>query len=465
MLRGHPGHEHQHHIFDSDNGYKVCDGIIDQYKNAYGSVTAYRDRSLAMAQRDGNRVMFALNVLDGGVQDREGNWDCTGAGQGGKGTYAPNCRMTPDQVRDWGWSSDRPDADCSCGGMTPATSPIPGINRHSGTSLRAWRRHPRSLARGHEVAGARTTGRRGSPSGRLAFLGWNGVARQTLTRQLHSGCRTVATPGVRTEPLHAGAPRSEVVVDCLTGGRPGHGTCSPWAGSGCRVIGLFRCSTTFFRCVRSMRTLVGLLTFAWLGLSVPAAAQESNGSGSSMLTPGDSVRIVVWRKPEFSGDFVVAPDGSITHPLYRSVKVAGVPYATAEVNLRRFLSGFEENPQFVMEPLVRVAVSGEVSRPQLYALRPETTIGEAVARAGGASEEGAPDRTRVLRIDASGRQQQFVVDLTNPEAGAGTFQVRSGDQIIIPERKSFFRNVLLPALGVIGSVASLGLLIDRYSRD
>ena len=219
-----------------------------------------------------------------------------------------------------------------------------------------------------------------------------------------------------------------------------------------------------------MRTLVGLLTFACLAFSLPAAAQESStagpsAAGASMLTPGDSVRIVVWRKPEFSGDFVVAPDGSITHPLFRSVRVAGVPFATAEANIRRFLSGFEENPQFVMEPLVRVAVSGEVSRPQLYALRPETTIGEAVARAGGAREQGAPNRTRVLRIDSSGRQQQFVVDLTSPESGAGTLPVRSGDQIIVPERRSFFRNVLLPALGVVGSIASLGLLIDRYSRN
>src|SRR3954463_16042051 len=93
--------------------------------------------------------------------------------------------------------------------------------------------------------------------------------------------------------------------------------------------------------------------------TVPAAADQMT------LSPGDSVRIVVWRKPEFSGDFVVAPDGSITHPLFRSVKVAGMPFATAEANMRQFLSGFEENPQFVMEPLIRVAVSGEVPRPSV----------------------------------------------------------------------------------------------------
>lgn len=215
-----------------------------------------------------------------------------------------------------------------------------------------------------------------------------------------------------------------------------------------------------------MRTLACLLMLASILLSSPAWAQESDpaGTAQSVLTPGDSVRIVVWRKPEFSGDFVVAPDNSITHPLYRSVKVGGVPFATAEANLRRFLARFEENPEFVMEPLVRVAVSGEVSRPAVFALRPETTIGEAVARAGGVREEGAASRVRVLRVDASGRQQHFTVDLEDPDAGSGTLPVRSGDQIVVPPKRNFFRQVLVPTLGVIGSIASLGLLIDRYSR-
>ena len=212
--------------------------------------------------------------------------------------------------------------------------------------------------------------------------------------------------------------------------------------------------------------LTNALLLASVMMARPAFAQEPGPrEEQTVLTPGDSVRIVVWRKPEFSGDFVVAPDGSITHPLFKSVRVAGVPYATAEANLRRFLSGFEENPQFVMEPLVRVAVSGEVGRPQLYALRPETTIGEAVARAGGAREEGAPSKTRVLRMNPGGGQEQFVVDITNPQSGAGNFRVRSGDQIIVPEKRNFFKDTMLPILGVIGSIASLGLLIDRYSRN
>jgi polysaccharide export outer membrane protein len=184
-----------------------------------------------------------------------------------------------------------------------------------------------------------------------------------------------------------------------------------------------------------------------------------------MLLPGDSVRIVVWRRPEFSGDFVVAPNGTVTHPLYRTVTVGGVPFATAEANLRRFLSRFEENPEFVMEPLVRVSISGEVDRPRLYALRPETTIAEAIGVAGGVTRDGNRDRVRILRTTPGGPVRELVANLNDPAAGAGGVPVLSGDQIVVDRKRNFLRDVVLPVLGVIGSVASIALLVDRVGRD
>lgn len=215
-----------------------------------------------------------------------------------------------------------------------------------------------------------------------------------------------------------------------------------------------------------MRTLASLaLLCASVVLSQPVAAQEPRAQPEqSVLTPGDSVRIVVWRKPEFSGDYVIAPDGSISHPLFREVKVAGIPFQAAENNLRTFLSRFDENPQFVMEPLIRVAVSGEVTRPQVFAVRPETTIGEAVARAGGTTQFGARNHVRVLRFDPGGQQRQFTVDISDASTSGGTMPIRSGDQIVVDRKKSFVKDILLPTLGVIGSIASVGLLIDRINR-
>lgn len=165
-----------------------------------------------------------------------------------------------------------------------------------------------------------------------------------------------------------------------------------------------------------------------------------------------------------SGDFVVGADGSITHPLYRTVKVAGLPMATVEANLGRFLAGFQSSPQFVVEPLISVAVSGEVTRPTVFALRPQTSVAEAVARAGGLNQFGKRNRVRLVRTDAAGAQREIYFDLRDPSDPIGSGPVNSGDLIVVDRKRSFLRDVLLPVIGLVGSVASVALLIRRTSN-
>ena len=84
--------------------YHVLDFVRYQY-NWYiteGDIVAWRDSVLAQAQLDGVTPALSINVLDGGVKDKKGDWLCVDEGQAGIGTYWPNCRMTPDQVKKWG---------------------------------------------------------------------------------------------------------------------------------------------------------------------------------------------------------------------------------------------------------------------------------------------------------------------------------------------------------------------------
>jgi hypothetical protein len=90
------GVAHRHDAFEPNNSYRVCEFVITQYAARLGSITAFRDGALALGRRDGHAILFSINILNGGTQDRDGTWDCP---QSGKGTYSPNCRMTPDQVR------------------------------------------------------------------------------------------------------------------------------------------------------------------------------------------------------------------------------------------------------------------------------------------------------------------------------------------------------------------------------
>jgi hypothetical protein len=96
---------HQHNAFEPLNSYRVCDFLVAQYawRSTAGDIYKFRDEAVALGRRDGMAIVFSMNILNGGVQaPRDGLWNCPLTTTGGRGTYDPNCRMTPQQVRDWG---------------------------------------------------------------------------------------------------------------------------------------------------------------------------------------------------------------------------------------------------------------------------------------------------------------------------------------------------------------------------
>ena len=82
--------------------YQKVDYTLNQYmwQNNGGNIAAWRDAVLSRAKVDGVKAAFSLNLLNGGVPDNSGTWDCQGTG--GKGTRDRKCRMTADQVANYG---------------------------------------------------------------------------------------------------------------------------------------------------------------------------------------------------------------------------------------------------------------------------------------------------------------------------------------------------------------------------
>ena len=205
-----------------------------------------------------------------------------------------------------------------------------------------------------------------------------------------------------------------------------------------------------------VRTAVVALLACVLGAR--AGAQATPDSDAT-LSPGDHVQIAVWRMPELSGEFAVGSDGTITHPLYHAVRVTGVPLSSVESRVRAVLARLDANPQFVVQPLLRVAVGGEVVRPNVFTLPPETSVAQAVAQAGGATEQGRLDHVRLVR---GGRV--LVVDLTQSGNGRLELPIRSGDQIVVERRRSTFRDVVAPLGSVIAGIAGVASLVVSASK-
>ena len=197
---------------------------------------------------------------------------------------------------------------------------------------------------------------------------------------------------------------------------------------------------------------------AALLLAPVASAAAQAARSDPVLRPGDMLRLSVWRHPELSGDFLVAPDSTVVHPLYQRVQVAGVPLPVVKERLRALLVTYEQGVEFAIEPLFAVTVAGEVRQPNLYRLPQGTTFAQAIAQAGGPTELGRLDRVHVIRRDSA-----MVIDLARNYSRYERLPIASGDQVLVARRSdsNFLRDVLYPLASLTAAVAAV-LAYSRY---
>ncbi len=201
---------------------------------------------------------------------------------------------------------------------------------------------------------------------------------------------------------------------------------------------------------RNMKFVLVLVAFMLSLGDASGQAQTAASDPGSVLQPGDRMNLEVYRKPEFSGTFLVSQDGTLMHPLFRGVQVAGLPIPTVRERVDQYLRRYEADPQFIIGPEYRVFVGGVVRDQNQFHL-PEVSVAQAIVRAGGST---APNRRFRVRLIRGG--EHTLVGLTDPRSAAFLQQpIRSGDQIIVEERPSFSRTYLDPALRVLQTVGSI----------
>lgn len=191
-----------------------------------------------------------------------------------------------------------------------------------------------------------------------------------------------------------------------------------------------------------------------------SASAQTTGFENLTLQPGDHLRItVLGEDKDLSGEFEVAPDGTLKHPLYNQIKVVGVPLPMLRDRFVTFLKRFQKDPQVQVEPLLKVGVSGEVKTPNIYFLAPETTVAEALTHANGATDRGDADHVTLLR-----EGKEIPLDLSRASVSRDPLTIRSGDQINVDPRRSVMSGIgtLTPLLTVAASLVSVTIILLNH---
>ncbi len=208
-----------------------------------------------------------------------------------------------------------------------------------------------------------------------------------------------------------------------------------------------------------------LLLLIHLGVASPLVAQRANSSPAlaapaslavrASAEPGDVVRLRIWREPDMSGDYPVDAQGIATFPRLGTMNVTRFGADSLQRVLAAEYAKYLKNPSVEIVLLRRVRVVGAVKSPGVYTVDQTMRVRDVLALAGGAAPEGRVDRVRLERDGTS-----IDIDLSvSPRADER--ELRSGDQLSVPQRNWFARNT--PLVAAIISVSG-GLLFALVAR-
>ena len=127
------------------------------------------------------------------------------------------------------------------------------------------------------------------------------------------------------------------------------------------------------------------------------------------LGPEDVIEVFVWKQPELTTTVVIRPDGRISLPLTNELEASG----KTAIQLQKEIT--EKLREYITQPMVnvivrqvnslKISVLGEVRKPDVYRIKNQVTVLDAIAMAGGFTDLARPNRVIVIRNAPSGAQR------------------------------------------------------------
>lgn len=206
---------------------------------------------------------------------------------------------------------------------------------------------------------------------------------------------------------------------------------------------------------------LALVSAALLAFPLGARGQELPPAGEAtaveyqVLQPGDMIRLKIWREPDLSDDFLVDEAGIAVFPLLGPMQVTEESTASLKARLTAAYSEYLRHPAIEVIPLRRVNILGSVRTPGLHPVDATMMLADALALAGGSTQQGDVDRIELIRAG------ERIHGRLSHTATIGDLAIRSGDQIFVPERSWISRNSGIVATTISASVSLIIALFIR----
>lgn len=173
---------------------------------------------------------------------------------------------------------------------------------------------------------------------------------------------------------------------------------------------------------------------------------------------GDMVRVRVGSDSILSGTYRVTDGRTIEVPTVGQVDVSGLLYSEVAESVREALGSVVRTPRIEVQPLIRVAVLGQVGSPGYYDLSPTATVSDALMQAGGPTQSAEVQKTRIRRPEqeesGEGTRVRSLTGRSLADLG-----VTRGDEVFVPSSGGGLSFGTVSA--VLGVVSSVVLIVTR----
>jgi polysaccharide export outer membrane protein len=207
--------------------------------------------------------------------------------------------------------------------------------------------------------------------------------------------------------------------------------------------------------MRYVLLLLGLLVFGM------AAGWAQAMAPAYRLGPEDVITVTVQRHPEYSGEYLIPPDGVLELPVCGKVPVGGMTVQELAVLVTRRLGERLLKPEVVVAlkapRMQRIYVMGGVTQPGVYDVKPGWRVLEAVTAAGGVMNGGKLDAVILVR-QHDGKEQRLTCNLERFVKTADVTQnppVTPGDVIYVPTQHHIDWQQVLAVVSIIGLAAGV----------
>jgi polysaccharide export outer membrane protein len=161
---------------------------------------------------------------------------------------------------------------------------------------------------------------------------------------------------------------------------------------------------------------------------------RSSADQEYAMGPEDVVQVWVWKEPDLSTTAVIRPDGKLSMPLVGELDAKGKTARKLQEEIGQRLQAYLAEP--VVTVIVKevnypkISVLGQVRKPDVYKIRQNMTVLDAIAMAGGFTDYANRGKVTVLR-KSSPTPQEYRLDLKDPDTKTVQFFLEPFDTVYV----------------------------------